>query len=225
MNPVLKEEIIYIKSQIVYLIAFTALFCFAVSSNEFTTRKYFYYINYLTVFISSILITLYIIQVAIGWIFEERNFYQRSLIYSFILTLILAISIYLNREDDSVFLMIFMSILYFIIIEAPRLAIIFALDSDKLDFKFLTAISKHINKVILLYLLLIITIVVLNFKDATFNMFIFLAASGVIVILVSMFYAWRLNSNKTLNKMKKIGLLVGGFLFNVIVIKYSFALI
>jgi hypothetical protein len=209
MNSILKEEIIYIKSQIVYLIAITSFFCYAVSSNEFTTREYFNYLNYLTVFISSILITLYIIQVIVGWVFDERNFYQRSLIYSFVLTLILAITIYLNWEEDSVFLMIIISIIYFVVIEIPRLAIIFALDSDKLDLKFLTIISMHINKGIILYLLLIITIVILHFKDATFNLYILLTASSVIVILITTFYAWRLNSNKKLNNLKKAGLIVG----------------
>jgi hypothetical protein len=225
MNSILKEEIIYIKSQIVYLIAITSFFCYAVSSNEFTTREYFNYLNYLTVFISSILITLYIIQVIVGWVFDERNFYQRSLIYSFVLTLILAITIYLNWEEDSVFLMIIISIIYFVVIEIPRLAIIFALDSDKLDLKFLTIISMHINKGIILYLLLIITIVILHFKDATFNLYILLTASSVIVILITTFYAWRLNSNKKLNNLKKAGLIVGGVLFNVIMIKYSVSLI
>jgi hypothetical protein len=225
MNSILKEEIIYIKSQIVYLIAITSFFCYAVSSNEFTTREYFNYLNYLTVFISSILITLYIIQVIVGWVFDERNFYQRSLIYSFVLTLILAITIYLNWEEDSVFLMIIISIIYFVVIEIPRLAIIFALDSDKLDLKFLTIISMHINKGIILYLLLIITIVILHFKDATFNLYILLTASSVIVILITTFYAWRLNSNKKLNNLKKAGLIVGGILFNVIMIKYSVSLI
>ena len=68
-------------------------------------------------------------------------------------------------------------------------------------------------------------IVVQYFNDATLNMYILLTASSVIVILVMTFYAWRLNSDKTLNKLKKATLIVGGILFNVIIMKYSATLI
>jgi hypothetical protein len=225
MNSVLREEIIYIKSQPIYIIAFSVLFWFSVSSLDFTTREYFYFANHLTVFVLTLLFTLYIIQVIIAWLFEDRNFYQRSLIYSFVLTSLLMFAMYLNNADNSFFIIVIIGFIYFVIIEVPRLAIIFALDADKLDLKFLRIVAKHLNKVITLYLILIVLIIVQYFNDANSNMYILLVSSSLIVISIMSFYAWRLNSDKTLNTLKKIALIIGGILFNVVLLKYSVSII
>ena len=225
MNSVLKEEIIYLKSQIVYLLAFTAIFWFSVSSLDFTFRDYFLFGNHLMVFVLTLLFTLYVIQLIIAWLFEDRNFYQRSLIYSFVLTSLLMFAIFLNNADNSFFIIIIIGVLYFAIIEVPRLAIIFALDADKLDLKFLGIVSKHLNKGIVLYLILIVLILVQYFKSANLDLYILLVSSCLIVISIISFYAWRLNSDKTLNALKKIALIIGGILINVVLLKYSLSFI